>query len=181
MPDYIALQSIQLHGVYAHHAGDVVPEDNVRRLGYDVGTQVAEVGSEQARALLADLGGGAVEYDPTRYSVDEVNDYLDGVDDVEKARVLVAERATQHRRAVLEGRHAQAAPAEDEWSRSTPTWIRRTPQSGRGCWPRNAGTGTARGSSKARTPSRCRRRTWLRSDGHLPAGRTHSDGGRPYL
>lgn len=114
MPDYIALQSIQLHGVYAHHAGDVVPEDNVRRLGYDVGTQVAPVGSEQARALQADLGGGAVEYDPLRYSVDDVNDYLDGVDDVEKARVLAAEAATQHRRAVLEGRHAQAAPAEDE-------------------------------------------------------------------
>jgi hypothetical protein len=114
MPDYIALQSIQLNGVYAHHAGDVVPEDNVHRLGYDVGSQVAPVGSEQARQVLARLGGGTVEYDPLRYSVDEVNDYLDDADDAEKARVLAAERATQHRRAILEGRHAKAAPAEDE-------------------------------------------------------------------
>jgi hypothetical protein len=115
MPDYIALQSIQLNGVYAHHAGDVVPADNVERLGYEVGVQVAEVGSQQANDVLAGLGGGTAGYDPMRYSVDQVNEHLDSLDDEqEKARILQAERDTQHRRGILEGRHAANVPAEEE-------------------------------------------------------------------
>lgn len=112
MPQYVALESIQHNGVYAYHAGDDVPADNVARHGYEVGRQVAVAGSEDAQRLWARLGGTTVEFDPLRHGVDEVNAHLAGADEQERARVLEAERATQHRRGILEGPHA-GAPEEE--------------------------------------------------------------------
>jgi hypothetical protein len=121
MPDYVALQSIQHAGVYAYHPGDSVSGDNVERHGYEVGAQVAQVGSLQARDLQAKLAGLAPGqqpdlgpgFDPVRHSVPEVNDHLAAADDVERRRVLDAERATQHRRGILEGPHAGTGPEFD--------------------------------------------------------------------
>jgi hypothetical protein len=121
VPEYVALQSIQINGVFAYHAGDSVPEANVAVHGYEVGTQVAEVDSEQARTVLAGLSGLAPgeqpetgpSFDPRRHSVPDVNAYLDDADDDEKARVLAAERESQHRKGIVEGPHAAAMPAPD--------------------------------------------------------------------
>jgi len=120
MADYVALTSIYHGGVYAYHAGDAVPAANVNEQGYEVGVQVAEVNSEQGRAVLASLAGlppgqqpeTGPSFDPRKYSVPDVNAYLDEhPEDAE--RVLVAERETQHRKGIIEGPHAEAMPAPD--------------------------------------------------------------------
>lgn len=55
------------------------------------------------------------QYDPAAYTVDEVNEYLKGADDAERARVLQAEadRGDDARKGILEGPQ-NLAPADDQ-------------------------------------------------------------------
>lgn len=46
--------------------------------------------------------GGAVEFDPSAATVDEVKEYLDGADDEERARVIAAEESGKARKSILE-------------------------------------------------------------------------------
>lgn len=46
--------------------------------------------------------GGAVEFDPSEATVAEVQEYLEGADDEERARVIAAEEAGKARKTVLE-------------------------------------------------------------------------------
>jgi len=117
--EYVALQSIQLNGVFAHHAGDPVPEANVAAHGWEVGVQVAAAGSDLAQQVLARLAGlapgepgQAAEYDPAKYSVPDVNAWLDEHPEQAEA-VLLVERETQHRKGIVDGPHADAMPAPD--------------------------------------------------------------------
>lgn len=55
------------------------------------------------------------QYDPTGYTVDEVNDYLANADEAERDRVLQAERDGKARKGIVEGpTGAQGAPAPDK-------------------------------------------------------------------
>lgn len=62
----------------------------------DVPTATAEA------AQANDAKDAPSSYDPSAYSVDEVNTYLDGADDDERARVLAAEETGKARKGILE-------------------------------------------------------------------------------
>lgn len=118
---YVALVPIDHGGVRAYAPGDPVPAANVEANGYEVGTQVAEAGSDQAVEALRQLGilppeaedatlpegadgTAGAEPDPARWTVDEVNAWLDQHPD-QAATVLAAERDGKARAGVLHGRH----------------------------------------------------------------------------
>lgn len=122
MVRYVALQPIRAGGALAYNPGDPVHPDNVAGLGYVVGEQVAEADSDQALDVLRGLGiippaedddqdmlpEGSDETgegpDPGRWTVDELNTYLDGHPG-EVAAVLAAEREGKGRAGIIHGRH----------------------------------------------------------------------------
>jgi hypothetical protein len=118
---YVALVPIDHGGVRAYAPGDPVPAANVEANGYEVGAQVAEAGSDQAVEALRALGilppeaeeptlpdgadeTGGPEADLARWTVDEVNAWLDDHPD-QATTVLAAERDGKSRAGVLHGRH----------------------------------------------------------------------------
>lgn len=65
--EYVALQPINHLGVRAYNVGDRVPADNVKAHEYEIGVQVAEVGSTEAGTATsppADEGDKEQAQDP---------------------------------------------------------------------------------------------------------------------
>lgn len=119
MAKFVALQSISHGGALAYGVGDPVHEDNVDRNGYVVGEQVAEVDSDEGRAVLDQLAGRTSETaepaedddepgdeapDLAASSVGAVNAWLDGHPEAVD-RVLAAERVGKQRAGILHGPH----------------------------------------------------------------------------
>lgn len=123
MAEYIALQPIDHGSVRAYNPGDPVPAANVDGNGYVVGEQVAEIGSGEAQARLAQLGmipadepgtvaeaveeeatGPGEDFDPAAHTIAEVNAWLAENPDATPA-VLKAEWDGKGRAGILHGPH----------------------------------------------------------------------------
>lgn len=138
--EYVALQPINYGAVLAYHPGDPVYAGALDRLGVSVETgEVAPADSNEAQALLKAMAkvtgdstvpaldqlraareeegvpepGSAGAFDPARHTVADVNAYLAEQPDVEKARVIAAERSTQGRNGIVDGPHAKAAASAE--------------------------------------------------------------------
>jgi len=75
---------------------------NVEDVWNKGGARNAPVGTPLAEADEAGEEAPAGDFDPSKATIDEVKEYLDGADDDERARVIAAEEAGKQRKGVLD-------------------------------------------------------------------------------